>query len=164
VLKTGRAHTMTLKRYDVQPSGTAVPFRRKYWIPVNTPLLDENGHIAAILHHVEDVTPAASLLRAGQPEQGPHDLVRALAIGAARLQATATTLDRRGARLGDALTAMAAARTTVHNEVGFSYRARLWRLLAKHVDDSPWKGWTHAVCVTAVESLDTVDAAGYRGQ
>jgi len=50
------------ERYDVRPSNPAVPFQRKYRIPVNTPLLDESGHVAAILHHVEDVTPAAAIL------------------------------------------------------------------------------------------------------
>jgi hypothetical protein len=34
----------------------ATRFIERYWRPVNTPLLDEDGHLAFLLHQVEDVT------------------------------------------------------------------------------------------------------------
>lgn len=46
-------------KYDIpQPEGG---FERRYRTLTNTPALDENGEVVAILHHVEDVTHAAPL-------------------------------------------------------------------------------------------------------
>jgi PAS domain-containing protein len=52
--ETGRAHAMAVQRYDVRDASGR--FVEKYWQPVNTPILDANGNLAFILHHVEDVT------------------------------------------------------------------------------------------------------------
>ncbi|MDX5438658.1 MAG: PAS domain-containing protein, partial [Pontibacter sp.] len=56
VLDTKRPHRMALQHYDVphqaQPSG----FAEKYWLPLNTPVLDEQGQVQYIIHKVEDVT------------------------------------------------------------------------------------------------------------
>lgn len=52
--RTGRPHTMPIQRYDVRdPNGH---FVERYWSPTNTPLFDEDQHLAYLLHHVEDVT------------------------------------------------------------------------------------------------------------
>ncbi|HEY7324404.1 MAG TPA: PAS domain-containing protein [Streptosporangiaceae bacterium] len=159
VLSTCHAHEMQIQRYDVRPSDPHVQFRRKYWTPVNTPLLDENGHIGAILHHVEDVTAAVNVVYGQQLGEEQQDTVRAIAMTAVRLHATAASLQQRSTRLSDALTAMAAARPSARGHVTLSRRAHLGRALAAHVDDSPWLGWAHAACVSAVECLDTVDGA-----
>lgn len=54
VLATGKPHTMALQRYDIRrPDGE---FEERYWSPVNSPVLDENGDIEYIIHRVEDVT------------------------------------------------------------------------------------------------------------
>jgi len=54
--ETGRAHAMAIQRYDVRdPDGC---FVERYWRPVNTPLLDEDGTLIYLLHKVEDVTSA----------------------------------------------------------------------------------------------------------
>lgn len=54
VLKTKKEHIMTLQRYDVlQPTGT---FIKKYWQPLNRPVLDSQNEIKYIIHNVEDVT------------------------------------------------------------------------------------------------------------
>ena len=45
-----------MHRYDIPSSDGPVAFVRKFWIPVNTPLHDETGHLVGALHHVEDVT------------------------------------------------------------------------------------------------------------
>ena len=92
VLTTGQAHEMQIQRYDVQPSEPQLQFRRKYWTPVNTPLLDENDHIRAILHHVEDVTAAVNVLHGQQRGEVREDSVRTIAMTAARLHATAAGL------------------------------------------------------------------------
>jgi PAS domain-containing protein len=44
----GQPHAMTLQRYDVRDAGGA--FVERYWRPVNTPVFDEGGRLAYILH------------------------------------------------------------------------------------------------------------------
>lgn len=54
VLQKGVADTMAVQKYDVRrPNGE---FEERYWSPVNSPVLDEEGKIAFIIHRVEDVT------------------------------------------------------------------------------------------------------------
>lgn len=52
--ETGRPHVMAMQRYDVRD--VTGRFVEKHWQPVNTPILDANGSLVFILHHVEDVT------------------------------------------------------------------------------------------------------------
>lgn len=53
--------TMAVQKYDIQtPAGT---FEERYWTPVNAPLLAEDGHVAAIIHRVQDVTDFVRLTR-----------------------------------------------------------------------------------------------------
>ncbi|WMJ71866.1 PAS domain S-box protein [Cytophagaceae bacterium ABcell3] len=49
-----RPHEMAVQRYDVRKPGGG--FAMKYWKPVNTPVLDNNGNVLYILHKVEDIT------------------------------------------------------------------------------------------------------------
>ncbi|MDR3401516.1 MAG: CHASE3 domain-containing protein [Chthoniobacter sp.] len=54
VLKTGRADTMAIQKYDIRrPDGT---FEERYWSPVNSPVLGADRSIEYIIHRVEDVT------------------------------------------------------------------------------------------------------------
>ncbi|MDP3280566.1 MAG: PAS domain S-box protein [Nitrosomonas sp.] len=56
VLSKKHADVMSVQKYDIplrDGSGNFVP---KYWSPVNTPVLDAQGHVTFIIHHVEDVT------------------------------------------------------------------------------------------------------------
>jgi PAS domain-containing protein len=64
---SGREHAMQVQRYDMRdPNGR---FIEHYWRTLNTPLLDEDGRLKFLVHHVEDVTaevlalPAASIAR-----------------------------------------------------------------------------------------------------
>jgi hypothetical protein len=57
VLRDNRPHTMPIQRYDIPARGDRQRFVLKYWSPVNSPLRDETGHAAGVLHHAEDVTP-----------------------------------------------------------------------------------------------------------
>ncbi len=56
VFRTARRDHMPLQRYDIPAGGDPVTFVRRFWTPVNTPLLDETGRPTGALHHVEDVT------------------------------------------------------------------------------------------------------------
>ena len=54
VLRTGRADTMAIQKYDIRrPDGT---FEERYWSPVNSPVLGADRSIEYIIHRVEDVT------------------------------------------------------------------------------------------------------------
>ncbi|WP_281336140.1 ATP-binding protein [Flavobacterium eburneipallidum] len=54
VLKNKKQHTMAVQRYDVQrPDGV---FEKKYWSPLNIPVLNSENEIEYIIHRVEDIT------------------------------------------------------------------------------------------------------------
>lgn len=54
VMKTTRADTMAIQKYDVRrPDGA---FEERYWSPVNSPVLGVEGRLEYIIHRVEDVT------------------------------------------------------------------------------------------------------------
>ncbi|WP_042340677.1 PAS domain-containing protein [Bradyrhizobium oligotrophicum] len=55
VVQTGQPHAMPIQRYDIRNAEGV--FVERHWQPINTPLHDEQGRLAFILHHVEDVTP-----------------------------------------------------------------------------------------------------------
>ena len=66
VFRDARRDHMPMQRYDIPSSDGPVAFVRKFWIPVNTPLHDETGHLVGALHHVEDViTTIESILDPG---------------------------------------------------------------------------------------------------
>lgn len=54
--QTRRPHEMTIQRYDIRDEEGR--FIERYWRPVNTPVIDDDGKVVALLHHVEDVTQA----------------------------------------------------------------------------------------------------------
>ena len=54
VAETGQPHAMAVQRYDIR--NQAGVFVERYWRPVNSPVLDENGELIFILNEVLDVT------------------------------------------------------------------------------------------------------------
>ncbi|SIT83762.1 PAS domain-containing protein [Pontibacter indicus] len=56
VIEHKQRHQMALQRYDMQLPPQTGNFLEKYWLPSNTPVLDEHGNISYILHKVLDVT------------------------------------------------------------------------------------------------------------
>lgn len=76
VLRSKEADTMALQKYDVPVSGRPGEFERKWWSPINVPVLGSDGEVAFIIHRVEDMT-AFMLSRSASapaadwtPEQG----------------------------------------------------------------------------------------------
>lgn len=67
VLATGKPHGMAIQQYDVpdgqKPEGGFVV---KYWLPLNTPVLDEQGQVTYIIHKVEEVTDLVCQLQQGE--------------------------------------------------------------------------------------------------
>jgi PAS domain-containing protein len=51
---TGLRHRMKIQRYDVRNAEGI--FVERFWRPRNIPLLNEEGRLLYLLHHVEDVT------------------------------------------------------------------------------------------------------------
>jgi ANTAR domain/PAS fold len=59
VFSNARRDHMALQRYDIPSADPEKPFVRRFWTPVNSPILDEDGQVIGALHHVEDVTRVA---------------------------------------------------------------------------------------------------------
>jgi PAS domain S-box-containing protein len=55
VMKEKRLHEMAVQKYDI-PAADGSAFEERYWLPRNIPVLDEEGDILYIVHHVQDVT------------------------------------------------------------------------------------------------------------
>ncbi|WP_101256610.1 PP2C family protein-serine/threonine phosphatase [Streptomyces barkulensis] len=56
VMETGKPDTMVLQRYDIPRPGAEGGYEERYWSPVNTPLLGEDGSVLLIVNRVEDAT------------------------------------------------------------------------------------------------------------
>jgi two-component system CheB/CheR fusion protein len=70
VLATRQQDMLPVMKYDiVQPDGT---FEERWWIPLQSPMLDDNGQVTAIIHSTTDVTDihrAGVALRASEERQ-----------------------------------------------------------------------------------------------
>ncbi|WP_037671152.1 PP2C family protein-serine/threonine phosphatase [Streptomyces griseus] len=56
VLASRQPDTMALQKYDIPDVSRPGAFDERWWSPVNTPVLAEDGTVAWIIHRVEDVT------------------------------------------------------------------------------------------------------------
>ena len=64
VLTTRAADAMAVQKYDVRrPSDHGGAFEERYWSPVNSPVLNDDGSVQCIIHRVEDVTEFLKLKR-----------------------------------------------------------------------------------------------------
>lgn len=65
-MRTRIPDKMAIQKYDIRrPDGE---FELRYWSPLNTPVLGEDGYVRWIIHQVEDVTELM-LLRAHEAER-----------------------------------------------------------------------------------------------
>lgn len=64
VLEKKIPHTMSVQKYDIRlPESEGGDFIVRYWSPINTPVLDEEGEVRYIIHRAEDVTEFIRLKR-----------------------------------------------------------------------------------------------------
>lgn len=56
VKRTGQRDNMLLHRFDIPDPARPGVFLERYWSPVNNPVLDDQGHVVALLQEVHDVT------------------------------------------------------------------------------------------------------------
>lgn len=84
---------MGVQRYDVRNrEGT---FERRYWLPLNAAMFDEDGALQWIVHQVEDVTEYVQLKEAGNdPRLADERLQRDLQIAEAQIGQTMLELRR----------------------------------------------------------------------
>lgn len=62
VLLLKKPDAMAVQKYDIRrPESDGGGFEERYWSPLNTPVLDDAGDVAWIIHRVEDVTELAML-------------------------------------------------------------------------------------------------------
>ncbi|MGW1540127.1 PP2C family protein-serine/threonine phosphatase [Streptomyces sp. NPDC002309] len=65
VLETGVQDVEGPIRHDVEEEDRPGVFAERYWSPVNAPVLDSEGHIALVVHRLEEIT---DLVRAEVPD------------------------------------------------------------------------------------------------
>jgi PAS domain S-box-containing protein len=64
VLAEKRPHAMAVQRYPIRrPASEGGQFEERYWSPLNTPVLADDGRVTFILHRAEDVTELVRLKR-----------------------------------------------------------------------------------------------------
>jgi signal transduction histidine kinase len=78
VLRDRRSDTMAVQKYDIRrPEAEGGGFEVRYWSPVNSPILGEDGQVEYIIHRVEDVSEFVSLQAAGVRAEELHGEMRA---------------------------------------------------------------------------------------
>lgn len=134
VLDTRAADTMPVQKYDIQrPPERGGGFEPRYWSPVNSPVVDEDGNVAYVIHRVEDVTDFVRMKE--QLAEGGHD-AEAMSKRLHDLEAEMFHRSRErfeaNLRLREANEAMAAldqAKTTFVNNVNHELRTPLTLIL-----------------------------------
>lgn len=85
VLLKRAADVMAVQKYDIRlPAAEGGGFIERHWSPVNSPVLNADGTVAAIIHRVEDVTDFVRLQRE-QDER--RNMTEALRLRATAMEA-----------------------------------------------------------------------------
>jgi PAS domain S-box-containing protein len=70
VLKNKKSDPMAVQRYDIrQPKFQGGEFEKRYWSPINIPLIGENNTVKYIIHRVEDVTDFIQLKKSDHEQK-----------------------------------------------------------------------------------------------
>jgi PAS domain S-box-containing protein len=73
VVTSRMPHTMAVQKYDIRrPASEGGGFEERYWSPMNTPILGDDGAVRFILHRAEDVTEYSRLIDREREEQRLH--------------------------------------------------------------------------------------------
>ncbi len=77
VLRNRHADAMLDQKYDIaRPASEGGGFEERYWSPVNSPVLDDAGDVAFIIHRVEDVTESVRLKQLGLDQARTNEELR----------------------------------------------------------------------------------------
>jgi PAS domain-containing protein len=80
VLQTRQPDAMVVQRHDVRNPDADGGFEVRYWSPVNSPVLKEDGSLAYIIHRVENVTDFVLLKEQGTEQEKLTDALRERAV------------------------------------------------------------------------------------
>ncbi|MDB5800467.1 MAG: response regulator [Rhodocyclales bacterium] len=70
VLEQRKADAMAIQKYDIQlPEEEGGGFVERHWSPLNSPVIDDCGKVAYIIHRVEDVTEFVRLKQHGSEQE-----------------------------------------------------------------------------------------------
>lgn len=76
VLTQLRPDTMAVQKYDVRTPGADQRFEVRYWSPLNSPVLAEDGNLVYIIHCVEDVTEFVRATESGAEQEAVTSALR----------------------------------------------------------------------------------------
>src|SRR5262249_3026210 len=77
VLQNRVPDTMAVQKYDIRrPKSEGGAFEERYWSPVNSPVFDQDGAVAYIIHRVEDVTEFVRLKDQGAEQRKANEDLR----------------------------------------------------------------------------------------
>ncbi len=81
VLQNRVPDTMVVQRHDVRrPASAGGGFEERYWSPVNSPVLNDDGSLAYIIHRVENVTEFVQMKQQGVEQAKMSDALREQAV------------------------------------------------------------------------------------
>ncbi|MGI4874294.1 MAG: PAS domain-containing protein [Janthinobacterium lividum] len=96
VLATRQPHEMAPQRYDLPDPTQPDCFLERYWLPRNTPVLDDQGQVTLIIHSTVDITLQVQAETRLHESQGREQALRTTA--AAQAEALAATQQQMQAR------------------------------------------------------------------
>jgi signal transduction histidine kinase/ActR/RegA family two-component response regulator len=80
VTRNRRADIMAVQRYPVRrPEAEGGGFEERFWSPINSPVFNDDGELALIIHRVEDVTAFVHTKRHAGKEQEAWDMLESRA-------------------------------------------------------------------------------------
>ncbi|MEV5607306.1 SpoIIE family protein phosphatase [Streptomyces sp. NPDC052225] len=126
VLSTGARDTMALQRYDVESVERPGEWDKRYWSPVNAPVLDEDGQVILLLHRVEEVTELIKA-RGAAGGDSARRLEAELYIRARELQEVNERLRKAHAREREVALALQEAMLPAPGPVGHHHAAVRYR-------------------------------------
>jgi signal transduction histidine kinase len=70
VLQNRRVDTMAVQKYDIRrPDSEGGEFEERFWSPLNSPILGDDGEVRYIIHRVEDVTEFVRLRQSDEDQR-----------------------------------------------------------------------------------------------